>query len=66
MGKQVEGGELEEKRQGSCSALKEVTDVLNTKSALPSLGFTRARTNTHTHTLGLIPPRFTTGADASQ
>ncbi len=53
-GEQVEAGEMKERRgeakQGSCSALKEVTYVLNRKPALASLGCTHAHAHTHTHT----------------
>lgn len=62
-----EAGEMKERRetqQGSCSALKEVTDVLNKKPALAPLGCTHARTHTHIHTV--LPLRFNTGANASQ
>lgn len=40
-------------KKGSCSALKEVTDVLNKKPALASLERTHAHADTHTpaHTL---------------
>lgn len=51
-------------KQGSCSAPKEVTDVLNRKAAPASRGFTHART--HMHALSVLPLRFNTGADALQ
>lgn len=53
-GEQVEAGEMKERKrevkQGSCSALKEVTDVLNRKPAFTFLGCTHAQRHTHTHT----------------
>lgn len=60
---QVEAGEMKERRDSkekkkqSCSAQKEVTDVLNRKLA-------SAPEYTHTHIA--LPLRFNTGADASQ
>lgn len=68
-GEQIEAGEMKERKrevkQGSCSVLKEVVDVLNRKTFIR---FSRVHTctKTHTHTLAPLPLRFNTGADASQ
>lgn len=57
-------------KKGSCSALKEVTDVLNKKLASASPERTHAhmhtQTHTHLHIHYVLPLRFNTGADASQ
>lgn len=54
---------MKERQKRSCSALKEVTDVLNRNLASVH---THTYTHAHTDTHALLPLRFNTGADASE